>query len=191
MTTQPATPGLLQDSGSIMALGGLLLGAIGGFYRAQAQRDALKSQASAAEFQENIAAINARAAERDAQSILRAGADENQVLTLRQGQERGQLRAQQAGRGLTVGQGSAADVERGQRIQHLIERMTLRSNTVRRANAARSRAVDFRNQGLLAGVQSENLRGSARTVSPASNTIRSLLDGGSRLALQYNAARRS
>lgn len=188
---QSSVPGLLEDIGLGTGVAGVLLGAIGGYYQARAQQDELKSQASAAEFQRTIAGINARAAENDAQAILRAGEDEAQRLTLQHGQDRGNLRANVAARGAVVGQGSAADVERSQRIAQLMERVALRSSVVRQANAARARATDFRNRGLLAGVSADNLRRSAGTISGGSAAVRGLLDGGSRLALQYNAARRS
>lgn len=156
----------LSAVGGIAQIGGALMSAIGNYYAVQSQQYQLRSQALAAEFEASMANINARQAEMDAQAVMRARDREIAQLTARYGQEKAAVRTSAAGRGVTVGVGSARDVEAGLELSKLVDVMTLNRNAVRESNARRMQAADLRNRSLLGGVSAENARASARSLNP-------------------------
>lgn len=155
-------------------IAGSLMGTVGTYYSASAQKDAIKSQASSLEFGARISDINASAAEDDARAVMEAGKTEFARLTLQQGQERASLEASQAASG-TTGDGSNAEVRASQRILQRLDQMTLRANTVRAANAQRMRAVNARIGAAMGRASAANTYTTAGSINPWASTGGSLL----------------
>jgi len=191
MTTTTTTPGnAFGMLGFYGSAAGTLLSTVGAFYSAEATKGQLKSRALAAEFEQSIANMNARAAEEEAMAILSAGRDQIGVLTMAAGQEKATQTARAARRGVAVGSGSAAEARASTEIIKQIDMLTANANTVRAANAARRGAVNYRNQALMSGVSARNLRASRRRVNSALAAHTTLLDGGSRIALGVASSNR-
>lgn len=175
----------LAGVGWFASLSGTMLSAVGSFYAAQTAKNQAKSQALSAEFAQNMANIEARSAESDAQAIIESGQREKAALTLQHGYDRAAVQIQQAKSGTAAGVGSNAEVLASQRLMQRIDAMTMDSNTIRAANAARTRGVNARNEGLLAGVSAQNLRAGARTIDPYAAGATSLLGSAGTLASQW------
>jgi hypothetical protein len=177
-------PGLtdLEAGGNILAVAGLVTAAIGSFYQAESQKTQLKSQALSLDFQQNIANINARAAEQDAAAIFAAGRRRLAQITLRFGQVRGAQVTATAARGIQAGVGSAAEVAASIRLATIVDALTIDANTLRGIQAARRRQIQFENQALLAGVSARNVRGSERSISPGLQAFTTLLGGAGGVA---------
>jgi hypothetical protein len=166
---QPASGGggFWSDVGFNVSAGMTAYAITNAYYQIEAQKGQLKAQASSLDHQASMARINARQAESDAQAILRAGSDQKAALTLGQGQERAGLIAGQGASGTAIGgAGSNAEVRASQRLIQRIDAMTLDSNTIRAANAARTRGVNASNEALLSGVSARNVRGTADSLNP-------------------------
>lgn len=155
---------------------GALTGAIGSFFSAQSAK-------SAAQFQSEMSAINARMAERSAQSVLSQGQQQIGALTLKAGQLKSSQRANMAANGLDLGEGSAAEVQASTDIMKSIDSNTINANAVRAANAARTQSVNYANQSLLQGA-------SAASMSPFSAGASSLLTSASGVASSWYSTRR-
>lgn len=171
--------------GMFASIAGTMLSAIGNYYAAQSQKHQLKSQALSAEFASSMARLDAHRAEEDANAILEAGQREVAALTLQQGQERAGVQVSQAASGTVTGQGSNAEVLASQRLIQRIDAMTADANSIRAANAARTRGVNSRNEASLLGVSARNLRTSARSIDPYSAAASSLLSSAPMIAQQY------
>lgn len=180
----------LANFGLIASFASTALSAVGNFYAVKSQQNVLKSQALSAEFASSMSAINARAAEQDAQAITEAGNREQSRVSARYGQAKGAARAAMAGRGIQAGVGSAAEVQASIEHAKQADVFAVNSNAVRAANAARTQAVNERNQSLLSGVSAANLRGTARTLDPYAAVAGSLLEGASGIASQWLARTR-
>ena len=176
--------------GFSMQAGGALLSVVGNYYQALNQRSLQESQALEFDFQAEMAKINARALEGDAQDIRRAGRAEIGRLTLAAGQEMAARRAQAASRNLAAGSGTTAEIQASAEIMKQIDALTIDSNAMRQANAARRGATNERNRALLAGVSAINARATARGINPYAAATNSLLKDGGNLFLQYQSDRR-
>lgn len=174
----------LAGAGLWAQIGGSLLGAVGTYYAASAQKDAIKSQASSLEFGARISEINASAAEDDARAVMEAGKTEFARLTLQQGQERASIQASQAASGTTAG-GSNAEVLASQRILQRLDQMTLKANTIRAANAQRARGVNARIGASLGRVSAANAYTTAGTINPWASTSGSILSNAGSLLGNY------
>jgi hypothetical protein len=174
----------LSDFGFVTAIGGQAMQLVGNFYAARSARNQAKAQADSLKFRETMAYRNARAAERDAQQELRAGRHEAAVRQLQTAQEKGAETASAAARGL-AGTGSSAEVLASLELASQMDVLSIRTNAVRRANAARRQGVNYRNQGLLAGVSARNLRRTAGSISPAATAAGDLLRVGGTAARFY------
>jgi len=180
----------LSEFGGVLAVAGLVQQAIGAFYSAKSAQYQAKAAASTADFERSIANINARSAELEAESILTAGQREAGRLQLGYRETKGSQRVSQAAAGIQAGVGSAAEVQATTEIAKEIDSLAITANSVRAANAARARATEFRNRGLLAGVSAANLRGSAHSISPGLAAGTSLLGGAGTVASQWAASRK-
>lgn len=167
--------GGLAGAGFWMQIGGAFLGAVGTYYEAKARQSELKSQALSMDFEQSMAAINARRMEVEAESILQAGRQQVGLSGLQWAQTRGANRARTGARGVQAGVGSAAEVTASIDYAAEVDKLTISANAVRAAGNARMGAVDQRNRGLLAGVSASNLRMTARGINPLSMAHTSLL----------------
>ncbi len=180
----------LADLGLWTSMAGSALDVLGNFYAVKSQKAQLQSQASSLEFQQSMSAINARDAEMDAQAILEAGQREQGRVSQEYGQAKAAVRASTGGRGIQQGVGSAAEVQASIELAKQTDVYAVNSNAVRAANAARTRAVNERNEGLLAGVSAQNLRGTAGSLDPYAAAGGSLLRNASGISRQWLARER-
>lgn len=171
----------LADVGAVLQVAGVLQSAIGAFAAAENAKSQLKSQALSMEFERSISAINARAAEAEAESIMEAGAQEIGAVTAQYGQQKAAAKASTAAAGIR-GTGSAAEVQASIELAKRVDAYTINVNRVRAAQAARTQATDQRNRSLLAGVSATNLRSSANSVNPWAAAGGSLLSGAGQVA---------
>lgn len=183
-TTAQSTIDTWSSIGWLASFAGTGLAAVNAWYQVDAQKHALEAQALALDFQQSQAALAREQAESDYQATIAAGQSEKAALTLRQGQERASLVAGQAASGTGPG-GSNAEIRATQRLMARIDAMTLDSNTLRAANAAKMRGVNASNESLLAGVSAANVRGTARGLDPYLATGASLLGNAGTISSQW------
>lgn len=174
-----------MTAGLALSIGGAVTSAIGSYYAAESQKMQLKSQASAADFAARMADINARRAEVDAQNILAAGQKEVAMMSQRMTQAQASVAASTAGRGLVGGVGSVAEVQQGMEQAKRVDTLTIRTNALRQAQAARMAVVNERSQALLGRVSAQNLRASAGTIMPAVGASAGLMGAGGQILTQY------
>jgi len=165
------TAGLMNNAGLAMSIAGALQAGIGAFYSAQNVKDQL-------EFQAEMNAINARMAERTAQSILLAGQKEQGRISLKAGKVKGAQRASQAARGIALGEGNAAEEIATTDLMKEMDMYTINANAVRQAWAARTQSVNAANESLLQGV-------SAQGISPYMAAGTSLMNSGASVASSW------
>lgn len=165
------TAGLMNNAGLAMSIAGALQAGIGAFYSAQNVKDQL-------EFQAEMNAINARMAERTAQSILLAGQKEQGRISLKAGKVKGAQRASQAARGIALGEGNAAEEIATTDLMKEMDMYTINANAVRQAWAARTQSVNAANESLLQGV-------SAQGISPYMAAGTSLMNSGASVAASW------
>ena len=125
--------------GGMLSIFGALNSALGSFYSAKSQQYQLKGAAMNADFQQSMANLNARAAERQAQAIIEAGQREIGRYTMQAGAAKASANASQAARGIQAGVGSAAEISASQDYIKAVDVMTMDVNTARQAAAAVSR----------------------------------------------------
>lgn len=188
----PAAPKMASSSGSSMstmgqvgvgmAIMGAIQSGIGTFYAAKSAKNQLKSQAMTFDYQKQMSALNARAMEDTAQQIMRAGEQDIGRLTLRAGQVKGSARAAQAARGGQIGTGSNAEELASLELMKQTDALTINSNTVRAAWAARTQAQNYEAQAAMAGVSAFGARSAASQISPFSQAGTNLMSSGGNVA---------
>ena len=180
----------LMMGGSIMSIFGAVNSAIGSFYAADSQKTQLKMQAQNQRFQAQMSAINARGAEMQAQQTLLAGERAVGQYTIGAGQKRASATASMAARGIQGGVGSAREVTASMDLIKEIDKLTISSNAVRQAEAARAQRINYINQGVMAGTSANNLMATAGTISPYSSSFSSLLGSASSIGSTWATQRR-
>lgn len=165
-----------------MAIMGAIQSGIGTFYAAKSAKNQLKSQAMTFDYQKQMSALNARAMEDTAQQIMRAGEQDIGRLTLRAGQVKGSARASQAARGGQIGTGSNAEELASLELMKQTDALTINSNTVRAAWAARTQAQNYEAQAAMAGVSAFGARSAASQISPFSQASTNLMSSGGNVA---------
>lgn len=163
---------------------GFALSAVAAYYQAAAQKGQLRSAAMDAEFASSMASINARAAEREANAIMLAGQQQASILASRYGQAKQGFVTRTAASGIRQG-GSAAEVRASMEMAKEMDLAALNQNVVQAREAARGRAVEFRNRSLLSSVSAENLRRTGSTIKPWENVLTSLVGNSGTLAPQW------
>lgn len=161
----------LGQLGLGMQVIGAINGAIGSFYSA-------KHQISALEFQADMAEINARIAERGAQSVLDQGQRQIGQLTLRAGQLKSSQRAALAANGIDLGVGNAAEIQASTDIMKEIDKNTLEANAVRSAWGYRTQAASLVNEAVVK-------RGTADGISPFGAMTSSMLGSAGGVATSW------
>lgn len=189
MTTEQASSATsakrMANAGLILSVLGGINQAIGGFYAAKSAQYQANSQALNYGFESDLAAINARTAEYDAQSILDAGQNQTAAYTMEAGQRKAAAKTSMAARGVVMGEGAARDVEASMDIVKDIDVLTINSNAVRAAEAQRTQGTNYRNQALMYDVSAQNARRTARSISPGMALGASLLNSASSIAAQW------
>lgn len=187
---------IIQDSAKTMSKLGIFMSilgginsAIGSFYAAKSMQYQMKSAASSYQFRSDMAALNARSAENDAQAVLEAGKTQIANYTMRAGQEKATTTNETAGRGVVLGVGSARDLSASQEVAKQIDMLTINSNAVREAAARRTLATNYQNESLLDRTSANNLRRSASSISPFASLTTSLLGTASTIGSQWLGGR--
>lgn len=175
-------PSAMSNIGVGMAIMGMIQSGIGTFYAAKSAKNQLKSQAMTFDYQKQMSALNARAMEDTAQQIMRAGEQDIGRLTLRAGQVKGSARAAQAARGGQIGTGSNAEELASLELMKQTDALTINSNTVRAAWAARTQAQNYEAQAAMAGVSAFGARSAASQISPFSQASTNLMSSGGNVA---------
>jgi hypothetical protein len=137
-----------------------------------------------------MSAINARGAEMQAQQSLLAGERAIGQYTMGAGQRRASATASMAARGIQGGVGSAREVTASMDLIKEIDKLTISSNAVRQAEAARAQRINYINQGVIAGTSANNLMATAGTISPYSSSFSSLLGSASSIGSTWATQRR-
>jgi hypothetical protein len=165
------TAGQYGTFGIGMQITSALMGGVGAFYSAKAQREALRTQAT-------LDTINARIMEQGAQSVLLQGQSEVGRLGLKVKQLKGSQRAAMAANGIDLGVGNAAEITASTDLMKEIDSNTIEANAVRSAFGYRTQAVNLQNDALVK-------RATASTMSPVGSAVGSLLGGASQVASSW------
>jgi hypothetical protein len=161
---------------------GAIQSGIGTFYAAKSAKNQLKSQAMTFDYQKQMSALNARAMEDTAQQIMRAGEQDIGRLTLRAGQVKASSKVAQAARGGQIGTGSNAEELASLELMTQTDALTINSNTVRAAWAARTQAQNYEAQAAMAGVSAFGARSAASQISPFGQASTNLMSSGGNVA---------
>jgi hypothetical protein len=164
--------------------------AIGSYEQAKSSQYQMKSQAVNMQYQSDMAAINARQSEYQAESDIKAGQSQIFNYTMQAGQQKSAAVANMAARGLRGGVGTTADVAGSMDIVKDVNVYNINSNAVRAASAARVQSTNYTNQANLDSVSAANMNRSASSVSPFSAGLSSLLTSASSVASQWNNSQR-
>ena len=168
--------------GGIFSVGSTISGFISAGAKADADRYKLKSQGLNYEHQEDMAKINAKMLEMQAQQIARAYDRQYMTKTMQAGLSTGRLRTSFAARGVKMGVGSTANVFATDAIMKEIDKLTMNANKVRAVNQMRTRGVQADIRGDMLGVSANNMFASASAVSPLLNMTSTLLTGAADFA---------
>ena len=172
------TTGVNWDAvGGILSIGGTIGNIIGANAAADAERYKLQSAGLNAQHQEDMAKINAKMLEMQAQQVARAYNRQIMTKTMQAGLSTGKLRTSFAARGIQMGVGSTANVFASDAIMKEIDKLTMNSNKVRAVNQMRTRGVQADIRGDMLGVSANNMFASASAVSPLLNMTSTLLTG--------------
>lgn len=145
--------------------------AIGTYYSAKAQQDNLK-------FQADMAKINARMAESQAQHVMDSAHEAIAQVGYKAGKIKGAQKAAMAANGIQLGVGSAKEVVATTDIMKEIDTLTINANAVRAVGEARMQAVNYSNQAAMA-------QASASTINPFGMGATSLLGSAGNIAENY------
>ena len=172
-------------AGIILSAAGAITSTIGAFYAADLAKTQAESQALTYEYQKNIAFINVRVAEMNAQQALLAGERQAGAVSMQYGQMKSSARASMAARGVVLGEGSAQEIIASTDLMKEVDMLTINANAVRAAEAARMQKVSIQNESLLAGTSADISRLQGGAISPWSAAGSSLISGGSQVAAQW------
>ena len=168
--------------GGVLSIGGSITNMIGAQSAADTQKYQLESQGLNYEHQQDMAEINARMLEMQAQQIARAYNRQIMTKTMQAGLSTSKMRASFAARGIQMGVGSTANVFASDAIMKEIDKLTMNANKVRAVNQMRTRGVQADIRGDMLGVSADNLFASASAVSPMLNMTSTLLTGAADFA---------
>jgi hypothetical protein len=184
-STPPASYDWLADLGMGLGIAGSLNTIVGTYYGLKAQQNTLKQEASNAEFAANQANIQSRAAEREADLIIRAGMQEAAYRGAQAAMDVATSRARAGASGIEVDTGSSAEYQRAIRLASEVDKRTIRTNAERRAAATREAGANLRASSLLGRASAANLRATAGSISPAAGAAGAGLSQSGSLIGQY------
>lgn len=157
--------GAMGNIGMTSAIAGSVMSIYGAFSSARSERSALRYQSA-------MARINARMAERTAQSILEQGEKEIGRLTMKAGQVKSAQRTAQAARGIVGGVGSAAEEIASLEVIKEIDVNMLNANSVRAAWSARAQVENY-------GAEARSAKAGASSIFPYLSAATSLVSSAS------------
>ena len=184
-TVAPANYDWLNSVGLSLSIGGSLMGIAGTYYSLKAQQGTYRAEAQNAEFAANQANIAARAAERNAEEIIRSGQQAAAWRGAQEAMDVAMLRTSTAAGGVEVGSGSAGELERSARLAAEVDKRAIRTNAERRASATREAAANSRAGSTLGRATAANLRSSASSINPTAGAAGVTLSSAGNLIGQY------
>jgi hypothetical protein len=184
-TPSPEFNAGMQKAAPILFAAGAVQSAVGSYYQAKSAQYQYKSQALTMDFQKSMSEINARQAEFMAQQIVDVGGKEISMLKMRAGKIKSASKASMAARGIKLGVGSTAEVVATTDLVAEMDALTIYANAIKSSEAARTQSINYMNQAMQQGVSSENLRGTAASISPFSAVMTSLGQSSNTLATSW------
>ena len=171
--------GLGDKLGIGFGVSSLVTGLIGDYSKANTERYRAKSAALNYEHQRDMAQLNKRMLESQAQHIGRAYNKQIAIRTMKAGQNISSTKASFAARGIQMGVGSTANVFASAELMKEIDRLTMNVNKVKAMNTKRAQAVNMGVRGDMLGMSADNLFSTASTISPFMNMSSTFLTGAS------------
>ena len=163
--------------GGISSVASTFQGLVANYYRAETEKFKYKSMALSYEHKKDMAKINSRMLERQAQQVGRAYNRQIMIKTMQAGQRKGKATASAAARGGSLGYGSTANLFASDEIMKEIDKITMNTNKVQAMNESRMRKVNMDIRGTMLGVSQAGALANASTVSPFLNMSSTLLTG--------------
>ena len=163
--------------GGVMSIGSTVQGLIGNYYAAETEKFKYKSMALGYEHKKDMAKINSRMLDRQAQQVGKAYNRQIMIKTMAAGQRKGKATASAAARGGSLGYGSTANLFASDEIMKEIDKITMNTNKVQAMNEAKMRKVNMDIRGTMLGVSQAGALANASTVSPFLNMSSTLLTG--------------
>ena len=169
--------GLGDKIGIGLGVSSLVTGLIGDYSKANTERYRAKSAALNFEHQRDMAQLNKRMLESQAQHIGRAYNKQIAIRTMKAGRDISSTKASFAARGIQMGVGSTANVFASAELLKEIDRLTMNTNKVKAMNTKRAQAVNMGIRGDMLGMSADNLFSTASTISPFMNMTSTFLTG--------------
>jgi hypothetical protein len=144
---------------------------VGSYFSAKSAKLQYQSEA-------DLADINARIAERGAQSQLAAGQQQVGAVSLRAGMLKSSQRASMAANGIDLGTGNAAEVQASTDLMKEVDMNTVEANAVRAAWGYRTQSVNMQNEAIMK-------RASASGISPIGSAAISLIGSSGAVAQSW------
>lgn len=132
-----------------------------------------ESSAANLEFNANMADLNAKQMENQAQWSLLTGQRQIGQLTMRAGKIKAAQRASQAARGVVLGYGSTAEEIATTDLMKETDAITINVNATRAAEASRVQKVNFENQSMLARVSAKSARSAGQYYTQSAGNVSS------------------
>lgn len=162
-----------------LGVSSMLTGMIGASSKANTERYLARSKALNFEHQRDMAQLNKRMLESQAQHIGRAYNKQIAIRTMKAGQAISKSKASFAARGIQMGVGSTANVFASAELMKEIDRLTMNTNKVRAMNTKRGQAVNMGIRGDMYGMSADNLFTTASSISPIMDMSSTFLTGAS------------
>ena len=160
-----------------LGISSMLTGIIGAGSQANTERYKARSAALNYEHQRDMAQLNKRMLESQAQHIGRAYNKQIAIRTMKAGRDISSTKASFAARGIQMGVGSTANVFASAEILKEIDRLTMNTNKVKAMNTKRAQAVNMGIRSEMYGMSADNLFSTASTISPFMNMTSTFLTG--------------
>jgi len=179
MAVNFAALGVGDKIGIGLGVSSLLTGLVGAGSKANTERYLARSKALNFEHQRDMAQLNKRMLENQAQHIGRAYNKQIAIRTMKAGQAISRSKASFAARGIQMGVGSTANVFASAELMKEIDRLTMNTNKVRAMNTKRGQAVNMGIRGDMYGMSADNLFTTASSISPIMDMSSTFLTGAS------------
>ena len=179
MAVNFAALGVGDKIGIGLGVSSLLTGLVGRGSKANTERYLARSKALNFEHQRDMAQLNKRMLENQAQHIGRAYNKQIAIRTMKAGQAISRSKASFAARGIQMGVGSTANVFASAELMKEIDRLTMNTNKVRAMNTKRGQAVNMGIRGDMYGMSADNLFTTASSISPIMDMSSTFLTGAS------------
>jgi hypothetical protein len=213
LTPSDETLGQLKTIGPMMSIFGSINSMVGSYYSAKSQqfqiesanvqrqfeattrKNQLESNAINLDYEALQADLNARQSGLDAEFALYRGNREAGALSLKAGQIKSAQRTSMAARGLSLGVGSAKELQVSTDLMKEVDRNMILENAMRASWGERIAQTNYQNQALLKRTSAQNARTTlvssqpvTSTVSPLGSAFGSLLSSAGTVASNWYTA---